>query len=134
MDTDIRAEAAQLSDALVELAEDIDLARDDDATADEIQETKALADEVLARYSALLSRLTEDDKTEVQRSIGLKVAKIEGLLSTLPSSWAAATRSANAPAGDRGASRGGSAFLIAPDAQRPIGTSHHSKHPSTSWV
>jgi hypothetical protein len=85
MDTDILAQAAQLSDALVELAEDIDLARDDDATADEIQETRALADEVLARYSALLSRLTEDDKTEVQRSIGLKVAKIEGLLSTLPS-------------------------------------------------
>jgi hypothetical protein len=86
MDTDLRAQAAQLSDALVELAEDIDLARDDDATADEIQEARALADEVLARYSALLSRLTEDDKTEVQRSIGLKVAKIEGLLSTLPTS------------------------------------------------
>jgi hypothetical protein len=69
---------------LVELAEDIDLARDDDATADEVQETRALADEVLAKYRAFLSQLTEDDKTEVQRSIGLKVAKIEGLLSTLP--------------------------------------------------
>ena len=86
MNADIRAQAVQLSDSLVELAEEIDLARDDDATAVEIQGARALADEVLARYSALLSRLTEDDKTEVQRSIGLKVAKIEGLLSTLPSS------------------------------------------------
>ena len=86
MNTDIRAQVEQLSDSLVDLTEEIDLARDDDATADEIQEVKALADEVLARYSALLSGLTGDDKTDVQRSIGLKVAKIEGLLSTLPSS------------------------------------------------
>ena len=86
MDTDIRTQAAQISDALLELVEEIDLARDEDATAEEIQEARELADEVLARYSALLSRLSEDDKTEVQRSIGLKVAKIEGLLSTLPSS------------------------------------------------
>lgn len=86
MNADIQAQAAQLSDSLLELAEEIDLARDDDATADEIQEARALADEVLARYSALLSGLAGDDKTEVQRSIGLKVAKIEGLLSTLRSS------------------------------------------------
>ena len=86
MNPDIGNQVAQLSDALVELAEEIDLARDDDATADEIQETRALADDVLGRYSAFLSGLTEDDKTEVQRSIGLKVAKIEGLLSTLPKS------------------------------------------------
>tara|TARA_Y100001968_G_C19445146_1_gene764917 strand:- start:1008 stop:1268 length:261 start_codon:yes stop_codon:yes gene_type:complete len=86
MDAEIRTQAAQLSDALIELAEEIDLARDDDATAEEIQEARAMADEVLAEYSALLSRLTQDDRTEVQRSIGLKVAKIEGLLSTLPRS------------------------------------------------
>ena len=86
MNTDIRTQVEQLSDSLVDLAEEIDLARDDDATADEIQEARALADEVLARYSALLSGLTGDDKTDVQRSVGLKVAKIEGLLSTLPSS------------------------------------------------
>ena len=86
MDADIRTQAAQLSDALIELAEEIDLARDDDATAEEIQEARELADEVLARYSALLSRLPENDRTEIQRSIGLKVAKIEGLLSTLPRS------------------------------------------------
>ena len=86
MDTDIRTQAAQLSDDLIELADEIDLARDDDATAEEIHETRALADEVLGRYGAFLSRLTENDKLEVKRSIGLKVAKIEGLLSTLPKS------------------------------------------------
>jgi hypothetical protein len=86
MNPDIGTEVAELSDALVELAEEVDLACDDDATADEIQETRALADDVLGRYSALLSQLTGDERTEVQRSIGLKVAKVEGLLSTLPGS------------------------------------------------
>ena len=86
MKPDIGTQVAQLSDALVELAEEIDLARDDDATADEIQETRMLADDVLGRYRALLSQITGDEKTEVQRSIGLKVAKVEGLLSTLPGS------------------------------------------------
>ena len=86
MKPDIGTQVAQLSDALLELAEEIDLARDDDATADEIQETRALADDVLGRYRALLSQIAGDEKTEVQRSIGLKVAKVEGLLSTLPGS------------------------------------------------
>ena len=86
MDADIRTQAEQLSAALIELADEIDLARDDDATTEEIEEARALADEVLGRYSALLSRVTDNDRTEIQRSIGLKVAKIEGLLSTLPRS------------------------------------------------
>ena len=86
MNEAIRSQAAQLSDALIELTEELDLALDDDATADEIQEARVLAADVLERYSALLGQLTGDDRTEVQRSIGLKVAKIEGLLSTLPNS------------------------------------------------
>jgi hypothetical protein len=83
MNPEIGTQVVQLSDALVELVEEIDLACDDDATADEIQEARALADDVLGRYRALLSQLTGDEKTEVQRSIGLKVAKVEGLLSKL---------------------------------------------------
>jgi len=84
MNPDIQAQMTALSDDLLDLVEEIDLARDDDATADEIQETRALADGVLGRYRAFLSQLEQDDKAEVLRSIGLKVAKIEGLLSTLP--------------------------------------------------
>ena len=86
MNTDIETQVAQLSDALVELTEEIDLACDDDATADEIQEARTLAADVLGRYRALIGQLTGDEKTAVQRSIGLKVAKVEGLLSTLPGS------------------------------------------------
>ena len=59
MDADIRTQAEQLSAALIELADEIDLARDDDATTEEIEEARALADEVLGRYSALLSRVTD---------------------------------------------------------------------------
>ena len=83
MNPEIGTQVVQLSDALVELVEEIDLACDDDATADEIQEARALADDVLGRYRALLSQLTGDEKAKVQRSIGLKVAKVEGLLSKL---------------------------------------------------
>jgi alpha-D-ribose 1-methylphosphonate 5-triphosphate diphosphatase PhnM len=85
MDADIKNEAAKLSDALAELAEEIDLACDDDATAEEIEETRALSVEVLSRWSVLLGRTEGSDRTELQRSIGLKVAKIEGLLTRLPS-------------------------------------------------
>jgi alpha-D-ribose 1-methylphosphonate 5-triphosphate diphosphatase PhnM len=84
MRAEIQNEAAQLSEALAELAEEIDLACDDDATAEEIEETRALAVEVLSGYSALLGRTDGSEKTELQRSIGLKVAKIEGLLTRLP--------------------------------------------------
>jgi phosphopantothenate synthetase len=84
MQADTQIEVEKLSDALIELAEEIDLAGDDDATAEEIQETRDLADEVLSRYRVLLTRVEGADRTEVQRSIGLKVAKIEGLLTTLP--------------------------------------------------
>ena len=86
MEPDLQSQAAKLSDALLELFEEIDLARDDDASADEIQETRALADDVLGRYATFLSGLDEADKSEVKRSLGLKVAKVEGLLSTLPKS------------------------------------------------
>ncbi len=85
MNPDIENEAGQLAQSLADLVEEIDLASDDDAGADEIREARSLADEVLGRYRDLLTRVDGDDKTQVQRSIGLKVAKIEGLLTRLPS-------------------------------------------------
>lgn len=80
MDANIESERARLADALEDASEELDLAADEDATAEEVEEAKALATEVISRYTSLLSRLDMDDKTEVQRSIGLKVVKIEALL------------------------------------------------------
>jgi|GEM_PF-2647851 len=80
-----QTEARQIADSLTELVDEIDLASDEDATAEEIQDARSLADEVLGRYRDLLTRVDGDDKTELQRSIGLKVAKVEGLLTRLPS-------------------------------------------------
>jgi len=85
MNPDIQGEAARLGQDLEDLVEEIDLASDEDASADEIRETRSLAAGVLGRYHDLLARVDGDDKTQVQRSIGLKVAKIEGLLTRLPS-------------------------------------------------
>jgi hypothetical protein len=80
MDANIESETARLAAALEDASEELDLAADEDATAKEVEEARALATEVLSRYTSLLSRLDMDDKTGVQRSIGLKVAKIEALL------------------------------------------------------
>ena len=85
MHPDIEREAGQLARSLEDLVEEIDLASDEDATADEIADVRSLADAALGRYRDLISRVDGDDKTQVQRSIGLKVAKIEGLLTRLPS-------------------------------------------------
>jgi hypothetical protein len=83
MDANIESEVAELADALEGTSEELDLAVDEDATAEEIDEAKALATKVLSRYASLLSRLDKDDKMEAQRAIGLKVAKIEALLGKL---------------------------------------------------
>ena len=80
MDANIQSETARLAGALEDASEELDLAADEDSTAEEVEEARALATEVLSRYASLLSRLDMDDKTEVQRSIGLKVVKIEALL------------------------------------------------------
>ena len=65
-------------------ADDKDLAGDADADPEEVAEVRELAAVVIGRYRALLGRLEGDDRTELQRSLGLKVAKIEGLLTALP--------------------------------------------------
>ena len=84
MDANIESEIGQLTNDLEEASEELDLAADDDATAEEIAEAKALTSKVLSNYTSLLSRLDVNDKTEVQRAIGLKVVKIEALLGMLP--------------------------------------------------
>ena len=84
MDPSTRSEADSIADALLELADDIDVAGDDDATGRELDEVWSLADSVLGRYRALLNGLVDEDRTDIQRSVGLKVAKVEGLLSRLP--------------------------------------------------
>lgn len=84
MDPSTRTEADSIADALLELVDEIDVASDDDATAEEVDEVWSLADSVLGRYRSLLDGLADSDKTGLQRSLGLKVAKVEGLLSRLP--------------------------------------------------
>lgn len=83
MDPAAQTKVDQLAESLTELTEEIDLASDYDASDEEVRGARALAEDVLGRYGELLSGLEGDDKTAVQRSIGLKVAKIEGLLTAL---------------------------------------------------
>jgi hypothetical protein len=84
MDPTDCTEADALRGALLDLAEEVDLAGDADAEPEEVAEVRELAAVVIGRYRALLGRLEGDDRTELQRSLGLKVAKIEGLLTALP--------------------------------------------------
>ncbi len=84
MDTVIEKEMERLSEAVPVISEEIDLAAEDDATPEEIEKAKGLAAKLLADYDGLLKRLGPDDKINVQRTIGLKIAKIKGKLTQLP--------------------------------------------------
>ena len=53
--------------------------------SDDVREARDVVAQVNAKYAELLASLAGDERTEAQRAIGLKVAKMTGLLSRLES-------------------------------------------------
>ena len=74
-----------LSTAIDEAVDTIDLAVGEPAASEDVREARVAAAGVKDRYERLIATLVEPERSEVQRAIGLKVAKVTGMLSRLES-------------------------------------------------
>ena len=83
MNPEIEKEMERLAEAIAEVAEEVELATDEDATLQDIEGAKALAADVLGKYDGFLKRLGPDDRREVQQMIGLKVEQLKGKMTRL---------------------------------------------------
>ena len=78
--------------AIATLSADIDEAIDvvesaigEPAASEDVREARATVARIRERYEALVATLAEPERSEAQRAIGLKVAKMTGLLLRLES-------------------------------------------------
>jgi archaellum component FlaC len=83
MDPKLAKEVERLAADAVELGDEIELASEDDATPEVIEQARRMMADFLDQYNNLLDKLEPDDKTKVQRSIGNKVERFNNSLSKL---------------------------------------------------
>ena len=68
---------AQLTDKLVEVAEEMELVSGEGSAVEDIEGVKVLAADALEKYSAALNRLDRPDRIRLERSIGPVVERIK---------------------------------------------------------
>jgi hypothetical protein len=73
----------RLSTAVLEVSEEVEPATDEEATSEEIEKAEELAADFLSKFDHFLKRLGSEDKTEVQRRLGLKVEQLREKLTQL---------------------------------------------------
>ncbi len=83
MDPKLAKEVERLAADAVELGDEIELASEDDATPEVIEQARRMMADFLDQYNSLLDKLEPDDKSKVQRSIGNKVERFNNSLSKL---------------------------------------------------
>ena len=83
MDPKLAKEVERLAADAVELGDEIELASEDDATPEVIEQARRMMADFLDQYNSLLDKLEPDDKAKVQRSIGNKVERFNHSLSKL---------------------------------------------------
>ena len=83
MDPKLAKEVERLAADAVELGDEIELASEDDATPEVVEQARRMMADFLDQYNSLLDKLEPDDKTKVQRSIGNKVERFNTKLSKL---------------------------------------------------
>jgi|MudIll2142460700_1097286.scaffolds.fasta_scaffold1417063_1 archaellum component FlaC len=83
MDPKLAKEVERLAADAVELGDEIELASEDDATPEVIEQARRMMADFLDQYNSLLDKLEPDDKAKVQRSIGNKVERFNNSLSKL---------------------------------------------------
>jgi uncharacterized protein YPO0396 len=83
MNPKIEKEMERLATAVLEVSEEVEMAADEEATPEEIERAKGLAADFLAKFDGFLKRLGSEDKTEVQRRIGLRVEQLREKLTQL---------------------------------------------------
>lgn len=83
MDPKLAKEVERLAADAVELGDEIELASEDDATPEVIEQARRMMADFLDQYNSLLDKLEPDDKSKVQRSIGNKVERFNNSLGKL---------------------------------------------------
>jgi hypothetical protein len=83
MNAMIKQEVEQIVTVISDINEEIELACEDQATLKQIDEVKAQTAQIISKYNILLKGVVSEEKAEVIRSIGLKIAELEGQLSRL---------------------------------------------------
>jgi hypothetical protein len=83
MDPKLAKEVERLAADAVELGDEIELASEDDATPEVIEQARRMMADFLDQYNSLLDKLEPDDKAKVQRSIGNKVERFNNSLGKL---------------------------------------------------
>ncbi len=83
MDSKLAKDVERLAADAVELGDEIELASEDDATPEVIEQARRMMADFLDQYNSLLDKLEPDDKAKVQRSIGNKVERFNNSLGKL---------------------------------------------------
>lgn len=83
MDPKLAKEVERLAADAVELGDEIEMASEDDAPPETVEQARRMMADFLDQYNNLLDKLEPDDKTKVQRSIGNKVERFNAKLSKL---------------------------------------------------
>ncbi len=73
----------QLTEEVVKIADEIEIVSRESSTLEDIEGTKALAADVLEKYSALLNRLDLRDRRELEQNIGTLIERIKKGLTLL---------------------------------------------------
>ena len=84
MNPKLAKDVERLAADAVDLGDEIELASEDDATPEVIEQARRMMADFLDQYNNLLDKLEPDDKAKVQRSIGSKVERFNHSLSKLP--------------------------------------------------
>ena len=83
MDPKLAKEVERLAADAVELGDEIEMASEDDAAPELVEQARRMMADFLDQYNNLIDKLEPDDKSKVQRSIGNKVERFNAKLSKL---------------------------------------------------
>ncbi len=83
MDPRLAKEVERLAADAVELGDEIEMASEDNATPEAVEQARRMMADFLDQYNNLIDKLEPDDKAKVQRSIGNKVERFNVKLSKL---------------------------------------------------
>ncbi|MHB8746114.1 MAG: hypothetical protein ACYC7I_06225 [Gammaproteobacteria bacterium] len=83
MDPKLAKEIERLNADAVDLGDEIELASEDNATPEVVEQARRMMADFLDQYNNLLEKLDPDDRVKVQRSIGNKVERFNAKLNKL---------------------------------------------------
>jgi hypothetical protein len=83
MDQKLAKEIERLNADAVDLGDEIELASEDNATPEVVEQARRMMADFLDQYNNLLEKLDPDDRVKVQRSIGNKVERFNVKLNKL---------------------------------------------------